>query len=226
MRKISFLFVFCLLLASCENDPDNLTVLLNQSGTVSILVTDSDQNGFMGAKVSIYSSIPEGERIYYDSTDVNGMCYVGKVLQGQYGYNIIAEKDNKTYSLSEHFQVIAGDDKEIEVNPFLNVGDASVKIVNSISEPIADINVALIPHAHYSNIDYYFQELIDEAYAIGITDDEGWVEFQDMPAGPGYNFEYSILAYFDSDNYDYPIYNNYVYISRDTKRRFTIEVNL
>jgi|SRR5690554_499351 len=227
MRKITFLLVaFSLLLASCEKDSDNLTVLLNQSGTLSIKVVDSSQNGFKGAKVSISSSIPDGERIYYDSTDINGICDIGKVLQGQYEYYVYAEKDNKIYSYSEYFQVIAGDDKTIETNPFLNVGDARVRVVNINSEPITNINVALIPHPNYSNVDYYFQDLIDEAYAIGKTDSEGWVEFQNLPAGSKYSMEYSVIAYYDSENYDYPTYNNYFYITRDSNSNFTIEVAL
>lgn len=226
MRKTTFFLATIFLLASCEKDPDNLTVLLNQSGALSIKVLDDSQSGFKGAKVSIYSSIPEGERIYYDSTDINGICDIGKVLQGQYEYYVYAMKDNKTYSYSEYFQVIAGDTKTIETNPFLNVGDARVKIVNINSEPIADINIALIPHPNFSNVDYYFQDLLDEAYAIGKTDSEGWVEFQDLPAGSKYSMEYSVLVYYDSENYDYPIYNNYVYVSRDLERNFTIEVDI
>jgi len=214
--------LFCFLLASCEKDPDNLTVLLNQSGTVSLKVTDGNQNGFQGAKVSIYSSIPKGERIYYGSTDANGICTIGKVLQGQYGYYISAEKNNKIYQLDEYFQVIAGEDKIIEVNPFLNIGDAKIRIVKGYQEePIADISVALIPHPRYSGVSYYFQELIEEAYAIGKTNSEGWVEFQDIPVG----ISYSVLSYFNSSTYYYPAVNNYVYITKDWKQNYTIRVD-
>ena len=214
--------LFCFLLASCEKAPDNLTVLLNQSGIVSLKVTDGNQNGFRGAKVSIYSSIPAGERIYYGSTDANGVCTIGKVLQGQYGYYISAENNNKIYQLDGYFQVIAGEDKIIEVNPFLNIGDTKVRIVKGYQEePIADINVALIPHPRYSGVSYYFQELIEEAYAIGKTNSDGWVEFQDMPVGTSY----SVLAYFDSSTYYYPAINNSVYITRDLMRNFTIRAD-
>ena len=217
------LLTVCLLLTSCEKEPENLTVLLNQSGTLSIKVTDDNKNGFKGAKVSIYSSVPSGERIYYGSTDANGICAIGKVLQGQYSYYIHAENNNKIYGANDYFQVIAGEDKIVKINPFLNIGDAKVKIVNAHSESIGNVNVALIPHPRYSGVDYYFQELIEEAYAIGKTDSEGWVEFQNMPAG---TVDYSVLAYFDGTTYDYPISNNYMYIRKDFKQNFTIKVNL
>jgi len=221
MVGISFLCAIALF--SCKKDSDNVTVLLNQSGTVTVKVTDDNQNGFKGAKVSIYSSIPEGERIYFDSTDSKGICTVGKVLQSQYGYYISAEKNNKTYQLSGFFQVIAGDDKIIEVNPFLNVGNARVKIVRGYSnEAITNVNVALIPHSRYSGVNYVFQELIAEAYAIGKTNSEGVVEFQSMPA----DVEYSVLVYSDSNTYDYPTYDNFVYVTRDFKRNVTIRVDL
>ena len=80
MKKLNFLFIFYLLLTSCDKYPDNLTVLLNQSGTVSLKVIDKNQNGVNKAKVSIYSSILADERIYYDSTDINGICKIGIVV--------------------------------------------------------------------------------------------------------------------------------------------------
>jgi hypothetical protein len=217
MRNIALLYVLCLLMASCEKYPDNITVLLNQSGTLSVKVIDNNQNGYNGV-VGIYS--PVG-RIYYDTTDANGMCSIGKVLQGQYEYFVVAEKDNKFYSYSESFQVIAGDDKVINVNPFLNVGDARVKIINTNSEPISGVFVAAIPHPNYSNESYYFQDLIDEAYGIGKTDSEGWVIIEDMPVDT-----YSVLVFYDNDYYDYTIYSNYFYVYRDNIQSFTIKVNL
>jgi len=232
-RFLNFWLFVALVLAvavfnSCGKDDDdkdplsNLTVLLNQSGTVSIKVIDDNKNGFIGAKVSIYSSIPKGERIYYNSTDANGICTIGKILQGQYGYYITAEKNNKIYQTEEYFQVIAGEDKIIEVNPFLNIGNAKIKIVKGYQEePIADIGVALIPYPRYSGVSYYYQELIEEAYAIGKTNSEGWVEFQDMPVG----ISYSVLAYFNSSTYYYPSINNYVYIAKDLMQNYTIRVD-
>lgn len=222
MKKIIYLFVLTILLASCEEEPDNLTVLLDQSGTLSIKVIDNDQSGFKGANVRIFSSIPGGEIIFNDSTGANGICDAGKVLQGQYGYIVSAVKENKTYSYGEYFQVIAGDDKTIETNPFLNIGDASVKIIDINSDPITNTKVALIPHPCFSNVEYIFSELKDEAYAIGETNAEGIVEFLDMPVG----LDYSVLAYNSSETYSYPNINNSVYISRGIKRNFTIQCDI
>jgi hypothetical protein len=225
MRKISFIFILFLLVISCEKNPDNLTVLLNQSANLSLKVIDLDQIGFKEAKVNIYSSVPASERIYYGLTDMNGICNIGKILQGQYEFYVIAEKDNKKYSLNEYFQVIAGEVKTIEVNPFLNIGGAKIKIVDINSKPIADVNVAIIPHPRFSDKEYIFQDLINEAYAINKTDSEGWVEFQDLPAGAKFSYEYSVMVYFDSENYYYPVYNNSISISRDTKDNFKIVIN-
>ena len=201
-----------------------MTVLLNQSGTVSVKIADDNQNGFKGAIVSIYSSGSAGGRIYFDSTDTRGICAVGKVLQGQYEYYISAKKDNKTYRLRECFQVIAGENKILDLNPFSNVGTIKVRVMNAYleTESIADVNVALIPHPNY-NLNYSFQELIEEAYAIGKTNSEGWVEFQNMPV---LDTDYSVLVYFDGGAYDYPTYNNYVNATKNSTEKFTIKVHL
>ena len=221
MKKLSFFFIFCLLLASCEKHPDELTVTLNQSGTVSVKVTDGNQI-IKEASVSIYSTGESMERIYYGVTDANGMCHIGKVLQSQYGYSVSAKKDNKTYTIRGAFQVIAGEHKTITANPCSNVGNAKIKITNNSSTPIVNINVALIPHSSYSNANFSFQALISEAYSVEKTNSEGWVEFQNMPAGQ----EYSVLVYYDNLTYDYPTSNNYMYISQGATLSHVIKANL
>lgn len=50
----------------------------------------------------------------------------------------------------------------------------------------------------------------------------GWVKFTDMPVGTSY----SIMVYMDSENYDYPVYDNYVAVYLGTERDYTIPVNL
>lgn len=212
--RVSFLCTLCLF--SCKKDSDR--------GIVSVRVTDNNQNGFKGASVSIYSSVPAGQRIYFDSTDNRGICVVGKVLQGQYEYHISAKSDNKIYRLRGYFQVIDGEDKIINANPFSNAGNVKIRIMNAYmeSESIANVNVALIPSLPYSSEGYSFQELIEKAYAIGKTDSEGRVEFQNMPA----DIDYNALVYFDSSTYDFPTYNNYMYITKDSNQSFTIMVRL
>lgn len=152
MKITAFLFFSFLFLASCSKYPDNLTIYLDESGTLTIQVVDNGQNGVNAAAVHIYS--PQGDRIFNDSTNTNGVCEIGKLLQGQYRYIVYAENDNRTYSSGEYFQVIAGDHKKIETNPFLNVGDVRVRVVNQSLDPLADVNVALIPHPNYTNEDY------------------------------------------------------------------------
>jgi len=235
MKNLNFKSVFstflcvstvllCLFFASCKKDADNLTVLLNQSGTLSVKVTDNNK-GFPGAKVRIYSANSE---LYSGSTDANGICNIGKILQGQYECYVSAKNDKKLYESIQYFQVIAGDDKTLVVNPFLNVGDIKLTIVQGYyydDSPVPDVNVALIPHPHYANVEYNFQDLIEEAYAIGKTNSEGVVELFNLPAaGDGYNFNYSVLVYYNSDKYDYP-YSS-VYITKGVKRSFTVRVNL
>lgn len=199
---------------------------MDQSGRLSIKVIDTDKNAVADAVVSVDSSIPENERIYDGTTDANGMCDVGKVLQGQYEYSVTAQRGNRTYSERKSFQVFAGDKNEIQINPFENVGGLKIKIVNWNSEPISYVNVAIIPHPRYSNDEYFFQDLMDESYAVAKTNLEGVVEFSDLPAGTMYGREYSVLAYFDSENYAYPSGNNSQYVYRNTTRSYTVKVNL
>jgi hypothetical protein len=221
--SIISLVLIALLFASCEKNPDNITVTLNQSGTLKVKVTDDSHNGVSKAKLSIYYRINDGfDRIFYDSTDASGILDVGKLLEGSYEYYLWVKKDNRIYNSHEYFQVIAGNEKTIEVNPFLNIGNVTVSIVNVNNEPITDVNVALIPHPKYSNVYYTFESLLKEAYFTGAVNSKGSVRIEKIPT----EWEYSVLIYRSSTEYEYPNYNNYVYAIREEERSFTIQAYL
>jgi hypothetical protein len=220
--KNSFLstVMIALLFISCEKNPDNITVTINQSGTLKVKVTDDSHNGVSKARLFIYSRVNDGfNRIYYDSTDASGNLDVGKLLEGTYEFYLWVIKDNRTYNTHEYFQVIAGNEKIIEVNPFLNVGSVTVSIVNVNNEPVTGVNVALIPHPNFSNVNYIYDNLLKEAYFKGAVDSKGSVRIEKIPA----EWEYSVLVYRSSTEFEYPTYNNYVYAIREQERSFTIQ---
>lgn len=221
MKRISLFLVLILALSSCSKYPDELTVTLNESGNLSVRVIDDNGTGVNNAKVSIYS-LYSGMKLFYDSTDVAGIVNFGEVLQSEYGYYVIAQRGNMEYTYTDVFQVIAGKNKLVEVNPFINVGDVKLKILNYYSNPIPDIHVALVPFTQYTGRDYTFDELINKAYFIGTTDSNGEVLFNKVPVRNNY---YSAVLYYNSDNYDYPDYNNYIYVDRDVVQYFTIMSN-
>lgn len=227
MRKLILILSLATgLFVSCGKDNDNITVVLNGSGDLKVKVVDEENNAVNSAKVSVYSSIPEGERIFFDSTNASGICDLGKVIQGQYMYYVYAKKGKMTYSTAEYFQVITGETKTLEVNPFLNVGNLSIRIIDNQMNPVGFVNVALVPHARYSNVTYFFEDLKEEAYFDAMTNSDGWVTFDKVPTGAMYGLEYSVLVYFDSSEYDYPYSNNGIYVYRDTERKYTIQVDL
>lgn len=228
MRKITLLMAISLVLFSCEKNPDNLTVVLDQSGTLNVHVKDND-NAIDGATVAVSSSMSDSEIIYEDSTGVDGICNVGKILQGQYECYVSAKKGNKVYEERKNFQVIAGNDKSIEFNPFENAGDAMVYILDYWNEePIEGVNVALIQGNGYRYSNYIdddnFEHIIDNSVAIGKTDTEGKVEFLDLPSGMRSVMSYTVLVYHDKNNYDF--YERDLYISKGAKSDFKVRVRL
>lgn len=219
-NSIFLLVLIALLFVSCEKNPDNITVTLNQSGTLKVNVTDESHNAVSKAKFAVISRfIDNYQRIYYDSTDASGKLDVGKLLEGTYEYYVWVKKGNRDYTIHDAFQIIAGDEKIIEVNPFLNVGNVTITIVNENNVPITDVNVALIPHPKYSNINYTFESLLEEAYYTGAVNSKGSVRIEKIPA----DWEYSVLIYRNATEYEYPNYNNYVYAFRDEERSYTIQ---
>lgn len=211
--------LIALLFISCEKNPDNITVTIINSGTLKVKVTDNSNNGVAKAKLSVYSRVNDGyDRIFYDSTDASGNLDVGKLLEGSYEFYLWVKKDNRIYNSRGYFQVIAGNEKIIEVNPFRNVGNVTVSIVNTNNEPITGVNVALIPHPKFSNINYTFESLLQEAYFTGVVNSNGSVRIEKIPA----DWEYSVLIYRSSSEYEYS-FSNYVYAIREEERSFIIQ---
>lgn len=211
--------LIALLFISCEKNPDNITVTIINSGTLKVKVTDNSNNGVAKAKLSVYSRVNDGyDRIFYDSTDASGNLDVGKLLEGSYEFYLWVKKDNRIYNSRGYFQVIAGNEKIIEVNPFRNVGNVTVSIVNTNNEPITGVNVALIPHPKFSNVNYTFESLLQEAYFTGVVNSNGSVRIEKIPA----DWEYSVLIYRSSSEYEYS-FSNYVYAIREEERSFIIQ---
>lgn len=228
MKKLILLSVLIISLAACQKQnefPDHMSVTINESANITFKVVDNSGNNMSGALVRIYSSLETGGVIFTGTTNASGECNAGKLLQGQYEYNVTATQGNMEFQINELFQVISGENKVIRSNPFSNTGSLEITIEDYYYNPLVNINVALIPHSHYSNDVYDFNSLLDESYFIGITDTEGKVHFEGVPAGDYLGGRsYSVLVYHNSSEYDYP-YSS-IYATKDIERKYSVQVDL
>ncbi|OQX73320.1 MAG: hypothetical protein B6D64_14010 [Bacteroidetes bacterium 4484_276] len=103
--KLFHLSLVMLLITSCQKNPDEITVVMNNTGTLSIQVLNEDGNSGAKADVVAYSVVVDNLPVYIDYTDDNGVCNVEKLLEGQYFYFVEAEPDGKEYEESEYFQI-------------------------------------------------------------------------------------------------------------------------
>lgn len=227
MKKLFLVItMFAFVFASCDKDPDTITIVTNQGGNITIKVVNEDNTPCAHAKVGIASTIDDGAVIYYDSTNSEGICNVGKMLEGQYEYIVAAYKGKVYFEKNGAFQVIGGDTKTVEINPFTEVTKVTVKIVDYYYEnPIPDVSVALIPHAPYYNVTYNFESLVSEAYYTGITNSDGFVSFNKVPYS-SLSGEYSVMVFRDSDHWDYPSSGNTFYLSSYQANSFTVRVDI
>ena len=227
MKRLHLLFALIMIMASCVKEQSCDCPPVNvSSANVTMKIVDNNQQVISGASIDIFSAESSSQVIFNCITEESGICDAGKILEGQYGYIITKQVENRRYTVKEYFQVISGDDKTIEVNPYTNVGTAKIRIVDTQGEPIPYISVALIPHPNYSNVDDYFDDLLEEAYFIGIADAEGKVVFENVPAYSYYSHEYSITAYQSSTEWDYPTSNNSFYLGKNQTVNETIRINL
>jgi len=215
MKRLITILGLLVMTVSCEKQADNITINMNSAGNLTIKVVNDQNEAVAKAHVKIYSTDPS-ERLYYDSTDNNGICNVGKLLQGQYSYGVTTTVGKISYYISQYFQVITAENNTIEVNPFENVGKLSIKVIDYQSNPVPDINVALLPYYYFGGNET-FDDLLSMAYFTKITDSDGWVKFEKVPTS-----YYSLLIYFNSSSYFTPYQDFNVY--RDEERKYTVKI--
>ena len=121
MKKIFFaLLALSLTLVSCNKEE---TVILNQSGTLTIKVVDSDGKPVAGARVGLYEGYYYNDGLVFDKkTNASGICNTDKLIQGTYRAYAEIKIGDKDYRANKIVQVIADKNKTIELKLSLDNG--------------------------------------------------------------------------------------------------------
>jgi len=196
MKKILYFLLVGLVpfLASCDKEK---TYVLKQSGTLTFKIVDNDGKGVDKAKITIGS-------IVYDSTNVSGVYKTEELLEGTYNFSIEAKKPGvkAPYRYSRSTQVIAGENKTIEANPFEYSSKVTITLKDSNGNPLSR-NILICPEVYANSLEEY-KEM---AYYTGKTTDQGRIYFNEIP----YN-HYRIVWYEDSQ-----YGSDYLYVNEPTK---------
>ena len=204
MKKIFYFLLVGLVpfLASCDKEKN---VILKQSGTLTFKVVDNEGKGIDNAKVFIgfYD-----ETIINDSTNASGVYKTEDLLEGVYDFSIEAKKPGgkAPYRYSRGAQVIAGENKTIEVNPFEYSSKVTITLRNGYDEPLSSMNILICPDMYANSLEEYKKS----AYFTGKTNAQGVVLFNEVP----YNY-YTVVYY--SDNNDSGYRTSYIYVNDPTE---------
>ncbi len=218
MKKTTWHLFLVLLLTACCKDNDDPLATQGHCGYLTVRVLSAGDTGFEGAAVFIYSADPVAQ-IFHDSTGNEGLCSAGKLLEGQYHVMTEALKEGKLYSAMKNCQVITGESLHLDLYPFENVGTLTVKLTDPESDPIANVNAALVPHPSVPGMDYTFDDLMGSSYFTGTSGDEGRLTFTEVPAG----LQYSVLVYYSSTLWVYPL-NILMHVNKDMESKYTVVV--
>lgn len=223
MRKLNLFIAVLLsvfLFSSCEKNPDELTITINQTGTLSVKVVDEDKKGVSNAEVAVNYY---GDKISEGLTDNDGY-HTEKLIQGFYTCYVSAVLGKATYTDSKRVQIIAGENKQIELDPSANSGKGFLKIFKGGDYPdyeqipVKNINVALVRSEDYNNLNS-IDEYIAAAHFIEKTDAQGMVNILNIPA----NVNYRVILY--NENGEMGYYGWYsVYVQRGGVFSETIQV--
>ena len=202
MKKIFYFLLVGLVpfLASCEKET---TYTINKSGSLTIKVVDSDDNGIDNAKIDLRLS---GETLFYDSTDVSGVYKSEEMLEGIYRCYVSATRNGLVYNSNQYVQVIAGQNKHVEINPFGDSKKISVGLSNYYNDTPILANVLICPWVNASLDEY--KEL---AYFSGKTTN-GQFSVDEIPYG-----SYHVVFYDDNDKILETIE---IYVSKDSQSEY------
>jgi len=119
MKKIFFaLLALSLTLVSCKDE----TVILNQSGTLTIKVVDEEGKPVADASVRLYTEDYYSNGAVFDKkTDASGICNTDKLLQGTYEASVRMKIGDQEYYAYKIVQVLADKNKTVE----LKLGDGN-----------------------------------------------------------------------------------------------------
>jgi len=184
MKKLTSLFVMIslLFLYSCEKN-DDITVSINESGSLEMKIVDNEKNPIENAEVQLYD-LETKAILLEETTDGTGIIKMDKILQGSYSSFIKVKKEGKIYTLQSYFQIFTNDHKAVEYNPFANSGKVKISVTSSI--PVQDFTkymVALVPYEYpYSDVEFIKRY----AYYLSPLGSEGGVDFDGVPADKQY----------------------------------------
>jgi len=224
MKKIKYLLicVLALTVVSCEKEPKDMTVTINKSGALKIQVIDNDNQAMKGAELQIYSN-STGYTIEEGVTDNSGGYASAKLLQGSYYCYVSAVKDNKKYWDNVTFQIIAGETKNLKINPCVNVGNGIIKLSNTKGTQLPSLNIAIsppIPELSYGGIYGIFplDDYVNSAYFTGKTDTDNKLVFPDIPVG-----QYIVTIYGNKGTEKYFVFK-YIYVNRTKNETYNINI--
>ena len=207
MKKIFYFLLIGLVpfLASCDKET---VYTINKSGSLTIKVVDSDGNGIDKAKIDLRLS---GETLFYDSTDVSGVYKSEEMLEGIYRCYVSVTRNGLVYNSNQYVQVIAGQNKHVEINPFGDSKKISVGLSNYYNDAPVMANVLICPQIN-ATLDEY-KEL---AYFSGKTTAAGQFAINEIPYG-----SYNVVFYDDNDKI---LRNDYMYVNKDGSPEFKFHI--
>lgn len=200
LNTLALFFISSILLSSCSEEYEDMTVNINSTGLLSIKVLGADGNGYAGAEVKIHSENTEGY-LFLDSTNTQGVFEAGSLLEKHYRVETSIMADNRIYNEEKLIQVVAGEEHNITSDPYKNSGSASLYFIDGYNDVVMQgVNVALVLESKVDPFDYEHQNVLDNAYFIGETDENGNVSFDNIPSGKLRNINHYMIYLFTDEN--------------------------
>lgn len=219
--KILFIaLVSVIMFSSCEKNDEKI-IVLNNSGTLTIKVLDENNQPCNDATVSIYSN---GNLLFQDTTNTSGIFNVGKLLYGEYQYRVSAKKENRVYGDTRVVQIVAGENKVIQVNPYSYVSKVKFTVFNAYNgEVIPDRSVGLLTYSNSGQSQLStLEDYIKLCYFIKKTDLNGEVIFENVPVGSINSTAYKTIVFEDNTNWE--VISNTFYVYPHETKSYLLEV--
>lgn len=208
ISAVSMILVF----GACQKD--ELTITLNQSGTLTVKVVDENKSPVDSAPILVYYGYGDSSPLYDELANSNGI-WEGRLLQSTYTCYTTMKKGKISYVDSKSIQVIAEQNVTLELDPYNNVGDFVIKLFNPYEYDLTGFKAILVLNEEYYNFNS-LKECISAAHFSMDNNSSNNIRFTQVPAG----VEYRAIVYKDNESYG----TAYVNTSKNEESTYSLEI--
>ncbi|MBI5325216.1 MAG: hypothetical protein HZB41_08100 [Ignavibacteriae bacterium] len=205
MKKNIFYFIILTSLLTTLGCDNGLTYnnTIDNKAKITVSILNRDGIPISGAKFSIYYGPLYSNNVIIEDVTSSSSEFKTTLIEGVYSVTCHIQDGSVYFTDQRNFMEIGGENLPIILKPFENIGNIRSYFTNGYPsyDPIKNTNIVLLTKSFnsYEIKNKTLSDLLAYNYDSKITDNSGYVEFNNLPLF----FTFSLLIYIDENKWKY-----------------------